>query len=321
MSSVRQLTRAAAALLALCLTHLPGWAAGTEPFKILDSEGFERPMTAYTVDVPQGWPTTGRVAWRKPCSGNDLYETMFTTRSPDGRAGMRLMPGHAVVWNEFRISPQYPADLAAMVRAESEAQRNRERTKFRNSNCHVGRASGTDQILRAVVLKNRPAGVRVVKVQPNEVLRKAIRDTLSAPQPDMRVEFDAVIVDLAWTGDTGPVAERVWLTWYKFVIEPQGVQGLSLVHEFTFVEPLRLIWAPASEAAARFPQLEAIGGSFRIDPVWYRKIAEVRIKINNETIKVRNHMWEIQQKIVQSAWDADAKQHAKFIDMIQSPQQ
>ena len=60
---------------------------------IPDNNGFERPMTAYSLDAPAGWQGQGGIAWDplNPCQDLTI-SIQWQARSPDGRQGFELLP-------------------------------------------------------------------------------------------------------------------------------------------------------------------------------------------------------------------------------------
>ena len=162
--------------------------AQTRTFQVLDSEGFEHPIPTYRIEIPSNWQAEGKVAWNKPCSGNDHNELILKIQSPDGSTGFRIQPDYHLLWTEGFFSG-LDRDLAQMMTAQTEAARNHMRQQFRNSNCHGARVQETEQLLPGLVLNQRPQSTKTAKMTPNTSARQALRQMLVGSSGNMKVRF------------------------------------------------------------------------------------------------------------------------------------
>ena len=264
---------------ALCLPV----AVGAEPFEIKDSEGFERVMVAHVVNVPTGWNSSGRIAWNKPCSGNDLYETLFVTRSPDGQNGARIMPGYQFFMDTARIAPGYPPDPSLnMIVAQSEASLQNMASQFRGSNCAVGVMNGTQDIIDRLVLPNRPSDARILASNANQSELNLMKQTFGTALQGVRVSYDSQIIDLGYVLNAVPTTERLYVSWYTFTQEPFDMGGVVVSNSHTVVDPLRFVWSPSVNANQAIPQLEQMMGSIQTDRAWQQRVNEVRQAIQKQ---------------------------------------
>lgn len=292
--------------------------AGAGPFEVTDSEGFGAPMTATTIDLPEGWTGQGRVAWSKPCSGNEFYEIVFSARSADGQSGMRIMPGHFISWNDVVVDGVTDPALAQMAVAQAEAARNDLRTQFRNSNCHVAWAGGTQDLIDRLVLPKRPAGARVTAIRPDEPQRAAFAKGIGAAGPSGgKTYYDAVIVELTYPGAQGPLAEQLLLSWYMFTDDPaQRLPGFpAFTMQATYVEPLRFVWAPAAQAAGLPKALAALQGA-RVNADWVAKVREVQAERYRKRAAEQAEAEKSRQEANRRRQDDLDRQHKAFLDMI-----
>lgn len=285
-----------------------------EPFAIMDREGFSEPMTAITIDLPPGWTATGRIAWLKPCSGNELYEVILNARSADGQAGLRLMPGHSVQWLDVSADHTVDPMIAQMAVAQAESSRNQMRTAFRDSNCHVGKVADTRSILDALVLPKRPQGVRITGIAPDEGKLATYRASIGQPVHGMVTSFDAAVVDLAWAGPSGEMVERVWLAWYQFADDPRAnyMAGIPGNHfQNTTIEGITLAWAPAARAA-EIEAAEAALKAARVDPAWQARVQEAQRKLAEERARAR----EQAQRDRETEEMRRDREHQRFLETI-----
>lgn len=247
-----------------------------ERFDIVDGEGFERRIVAKTVDVPNGWQTSGRIAWNKPCSSNDLFETIFLTYSPDGRIGARIMPGYQFFQDTSRLAPGYPYDpFIEIMMTHSESSNREMASQFRGSNCAVADILDNQTIIDTVVLKNRPSDTRIVAIHQDEAGLNNLKNVFGTGMPGARVRFDARVVEMQYMRRGVPTTEWLFLSWYNFTQEPLDMGGVLSSSSHTVVEPLRLAWAPTEQAQSVLPQVLKIFGSMRSAPDWQRRIDEI----------------------------------------------
>ncbi|MHA6324384.1 hypothetical protein [Roseivivax sp. CAU 1753] len=289
-------------------------AQQTRTFDIIDRQGFDAPITAYSLELPRDWSATGDILWSKPCSGNDLYEVVLTVRAPDGLAGMRILPGHQIVWLGA-MTAGLDAALAQMAVAQAEAQRNDLRTRFRNTNCHVGQVTGTEQLFQTLVRPARPADMRVTATTPNDAVRKQYAQTFAAAAPGMQVYYDAVRIDMAYTLGAHPIAESLWLSWYLFQPDPAD-PVMAGTYQQSFVEPLRLTWVAPARRAVDQATIDALVASIRINPAWQRRVSEVQRQRAEANRRANEESWaqrEADRARAEALRDAD---HQRFLDMI-----
>lgn len=271
---------------AFCVLGSSGSLADT--FEIIDSEGFDREMVAKTARVPNGWRTSGRIAWNKPCSSNDLFETIFMTQSPDGRAGARIMPGYQFMEDRTALMPGVPADqITHLMLAQSEAFNREMASRFRGSNCAVGTIADTKTILDTVVLKNRPPDVRLVAVHRDEAGMTALAESFGPGIPGVQMSYDARIVEMQYARGGVPTTEWLFLSWYNFTQAPMDMGGVMASTSHTVVEPFRLVWAPTDQAQDFLPRITQIFSAIRSTPEWQRRIDDIYRKDGEARRKAR----------------------------------
>jgi len=282
-------------------------ALSAEQFEIKDSEGFEQPMVAHVVNVPSGWQSSGRIAWDKPCSGNDLYETLFVTRSPDGQSGARIMPGYQFFMDSAQPAPGAPPDpMINMMVAQSEASLQSMASQFRGSNCAVGELRGTQNIVNRLILPNRPAGTRILQSKVNQSEVNLMRQTFGGSLDGVNISFDSQIIDLGYTLNNTPTMERLYLSWFNFTQAPFDMGGVIVSNSHTVIDPLRFVWSPSANASQALRQLENVLGGIQTDQAWLKRVNEVR-----EVIKKKNDSVRAQR-------DAESdKRHKDFIQSVQ----
>ncbi|MFK7754093.1 MAG: hypothetical protein AB8B51_16305 [Sedimentitalea sp.] len=304
--------------LAACIASLlltPSAQAQNKTFQIMDNQGFEAPMVAFTITVPQNWQVSGEVVWRKPCSANDLYELILTARGPDGRTGVRIMPGHKIVWNDVVMGGMDP-QLEHMMLAQQEAERNRMRTQFQGSNCHVTQISSAEQIFNALVLSKRPQDTKVIKRTKNEAQRQNFAQMFGPSQPGMQVFFDAEQIEMTYALGGRPIVERLAFSWYMFQSEFRD-PGMHSLNQYTTVESFQFDWIAPERRAADEAVIKQISASFKSDPAWEQRILEVQRKMAEQR---RQQNADNAQQRERNRLERDAlndKNHRRFLQYIQ----
>lgn len=290
-------------------------AAQMVPYEVKDRQGFEREMVAYTLDVPRDWQVEGQILWQKPCSGNDLYELVLTARSPDGRTGIRVVPGHQILWNEAILAGLDPY-LESQMKAQVEADRNRLRTQWQGSNCHVGLVRDAEALVNSFVLSQRP-GAQVLNRTPNEAMRQQYAQLGSGAQvPGMSVSYDAFTLELTYPLGAGPVIERVGFSWYMFQSEIRDATMYAL-NQHTVVNALQLEWLAAERQAADEALLKQIGASFRANPEWQRKVGEVQQKLAEQRRQTNEQNAQARERDRIQRELRNDQQHQQFLNYIQ----
>ncbi len=98
-------------------------AGGTVPCKIIDTEGFDRPMTAYTIDIPAGWTAAAQIRWDNrngQCTFSVASPNIRLT-SPDGTAQIEILPGFLIsnYGDVFANRGSRPGDYCVVTMADT----------------------------------------------------------------------------------------------------------------------------------------------------------------------------------------------------------
>lgn len=111
--------------------ELPAGTLRVQPFEIIDTKGFERPMLAVTMMLPAGWQNQGAIVWATGVHrcGVPLHPRI-ASRSPDGVSAIELSATEGWSANSLGAPP--------------------------NDGCPAGTHTSAEQYLRAWVGKHRP---------------------------------------------------------------------------------------------------------------------------------------------------------------------
>lgn len=284
-----------------------------ETYRIMDRQGFDRPVPAFTISVPVGWKSSGQVLWNKPCSDDEFYAVVFRTVSADGSQGLRIRPGHQIIWTEIHTNTGDPT-MDAMAIAQNEAALNQARTQFRKSNCHVGRVTGTRQLAERLVLRHRPEDAEILSIRVLTDLKETLRQTVAnngMAGLGIDTYYDAVRVRLRYNSNVGMIDEDVDLVWVMDVmtLDIPPPMASRTVQQFATIFPTNSVWAPAGKLDAATPDFNVMKQSYRSVPEWQRQVTKLRREVQKERQKAHDESRKAREK-------ARDKQHEEFIEMI-----
>jgi hypothetical protein len=106
--------------------------------QIIDRQGFERPLEAYSMFVPAGWRTEAAVRWNIQAPCVRPYQPVFRAEAPDGSAVLELAPGEG--WGRGSMGPLAPG-------------------------CPVAVFASAEQYLQSWLQRHRP-GARLLEMRP-----------------------------------------------------------------------------------------------------------------------------------------------------------
>ncbi|MBA2411777.1 MAG: hypothetical protein H0V63_02995 [Burkholderiaceae bacterium] len=106
MPIIRSISVSLTALVALVIPAtaaepLPSGALRVQLAEIVDRQGFEKPMVAFTMMVPAGWRYEGAVDWKVGVQCASAYQPRLRAQAPDGSAAIELLPGESWAANNF----------------------------------------------------------------------------------------------------------------------------------------------------------------------------------------------------------------------------
>jgi len=309
-----QVIRCLPLLIVFCLLSLNASAdTRFETYRIMDRQGFDRPVPAFTISVPTGWKSSGQVLWNKPCSDDEFYAVVFRTISADGSQGLRIRPGHQIIWTEMYSNTGDPT-MDAMAIAQNEAALNQARTQFRKSNCHVGRVTGTRQLAERLILRHRPKDAEILSIRVLTDLKETLRQTVAnngMAGLGIDTYFDAVRVRLRYNSNVGMIDEDVDLVWVMDVmtLDIPPPMASRTVQQFATIFPTNSVWAPAGKLDEATPVFNVMKQSYRSVPEWQRQVTKLRREVQKERQKAHDESRKRREKLRD-------KQHEEFIEMI-----
>ncbi len=301
-------------ILHLAITVLLGCSLGCnaqpglQRHAILDSSGFEQPMTAFTVEVPAGWQTRGGVFWdaANPCQ--DVVPSVhWQARSPDGSGAFEILPR----WSSEMPDPSLGLPM---------------------SNCPQAPIANVRGYLEAIARARHPDGqILDYRDRPDllEKLRAPNFPGVPGSPLQMRSRTEAGELLVAWNENGRAMREA---------IAANGIVTESLLN-MPMTGPSRSVKVSiASAAAMRAPdgQLDfnlfaRLCYSVQVDPGWQARMQQhdhamaaiatrgavkagrIRAAANAEIAANSQRAWQEQQA-------ANDRSHASYIDALRGVQ-
>lgn len=211
-------------------------AGASQRVEMVDAQGFGQPMTAATLQVPNGWQAQGGVNWQRgdACVSNQL-RIAWVASSPRGDEAFEVM--HPFAWQvQGRSIQMNPCPVMAIASARD--------------------------FLMAVVQQRRP-GARVLSYQDRPDIVAAATAQAAPPQNGMQRKIEAGEVTIAYAASGGEFQERLWTS-----VTFMAVQNSLMGNAGTVYAHRRLGGAPDRAVSDR------IAASMKTNPAWLAKVNE-----------------------------------------------
>lgn len=300
--------------LLLCTALLLGHAAscwsqpgGFQRLTIPDNNGYERPIPAFTVEVPAHWQGQGAVFWDNTQCPQTVPSMHWQARSPDGQHVFELLPRWAsqmpdpVLGQTMQGCPSMPF---ASIRNYLEylARQRHPSGRLLDYRDRPDLARQT-QLPPALNVPGGPVQNRNW-VEAGEILvgwdenGRQMRESIMVSGMFMEMRADMPL--------TGPVRSLTLTTGAAAALRaPDGQLDLALFERMRNSLQADANWqARMNKHDADMAQISLKGA---------RESAQIRARGNAEVARIRNQTWENQQKSQDIA-------HSKFIDGIRGVQ-
>lgn len=252
-------------LCLIALDHAPvsaqGAAAGTlhvRPVQVMDQTGFDRPVSAFTILVPQHWQARGGVVWGADGPCNQMgYNFDWWATSPDGAQGIGILPTHRWVSSMGQGTTNPCPDLQIASARDLLQQQ-------------AAQLMPSAQILD---YRPRPDALKALGAPEGGVQRMPMSGG------ELVMGWDAGEILLAYTvngQDYRALLGGTVVTWTNRYFPSYGMPGLEMSGGASL--PGFAAFAPAGQLD--LGTAEALRSSIRPDPEWNRRIAEHHAIIN-----------------------------------------
>ena len=229
---------------------------------VMDTQGFEQPLVAFSILVPTSWHPEGGIVWNpgaSPCGGMG-YNYQWHATSADGRFGVFVVP--TMTWR-FNTSGMPGSD-----------------------GCPNTQITNIGEYLQFVVERYRQ-GAQILDYRPRPDLAEGFKHMNSVtPMPlgELRNWVEAGEVLIAYTNGGVDTRETVAAVVAFNLLRSEPVAGMPAADYLSGGSfPGFAAFAPAGQLNFQFT--EAIRKSVRPGPEWSRRIAQHHAKMSGIALK------------------------------------
>jgi hypothetical protein len=247
---------------------LPAGQLRVQLMQIIDRQGFEKPMLAYSMFVPAGWRTESTVRWNPQSACSRPYQPVFKAEAPDGAGVLELFPGEG--WGRGTMGALAPG-------------------------CPVATIGSAEQYLQTWVQRFRP-GARVLEMRPRP--DKSFR---SPPMQGQGVENrhlqDAAqaLIELPVTAAQGSPQRELLVTVINVSQFRMAGMGGPPIETFSGESGGVLAWRAAG--AGPDPRaFDALWSSFRRAPEWNARIQRANQQMSQENAQTQMQISQMQHQ-------------------------
>lgn len=236
---------------------LPAGVYQMSQIRIMDQNGFDKPMLAATVLIPSGWRAQGGVAWGAHGQCGDDYAPRWEAVSPDGASALSVLPMPR--WESVRTSYAGPTRGA----------------------CPEARHLSVREYLEAAVQQLFPQ-VRILDYRSLDEEIKPLRDMLAqlpglptTPgfEAQMRIEAGELLVGFTENGrDMRAAVSATAVISQTRVADMMNPSQIAMESVSGFPSSFTVVKAPNGELDLGLRR--RVATSMRLDPEWSGRIHE-----------------------------------------------
>jgi hypothetical protein len=239
-----------------------------QPLDIIDRQGFEKPMVAYTIFVPARWRTEAAVQWTLQAPCRRAFQPVFKAEAPDGSAALQLLPGEG--WGRSSMGGNSP--IAA--------------------GCPVAVFASAEAYLQSWLQRHRP-GAKLLELQPRP--DKAMRPPpMQYPGMEARQVQDAAqaLIEVLHQGQAQ--RERLVVVVQLNHIRTQGLNG-GVIETQSGESGGVLAWrAPGAGPDQR--AFDAVWSSFKRSAAWGARIQQGQQQMAAENAATQSRISQMQHQ-------------------------
>lgn len=259
-----------------------------EPAAIIDASGFEQPMAAQTLFLPQGWQVSGGVYWGREFLCTNGMGFNWQAVSPDGSTTIALLPQAHWEASNYGASPSLPG-------------------------CGGTAFTSVRQFLEAAVQGWRP-GARILDFRPRPDIvgdMAQMNRTDAMPMGEVRTWVEAGEVLFGFQqGGTEMRGSMAALATFHL---SRSDSGMGMVMESLSADSQPAYAVSAPDGRLDFAFFEAIRRSITPNPQWLTRVgqhnraiaqvsieesrrqSEMLLRSNAEVARIRNEAWAATQ--------------------------
>lgn len=268
--------------------------------RILDENGFDRPVEAGSFLIPDGWNIEGGIRWKSinGCRG-DVVEQEVKITSPDGAIQFFVFPSQTFVYSDDQMMQQIYA------------------TGAKNGGCQVAAPFDASQYLQNLAankLKAKVSNIRTDETAEAKMNKFNAENNASSRQMglDMKTESSMVYGNLAW-GDGSKGLAQVGVMVIN-MNKPDLMSGGSARISTTAAFHQIVIRYKAERESEALKIFGTITTSARTNPVWlqakndfFKRLGDIEHAGNMERIRLMGKQSEAYAKSASEAADAQMR--------------
>lgn len=228
--------------------------------RIMDKIGFEQPVEAFSVLIPEGWKFDGGIMWNPPGSSCAGTNQGMKAVSPDGLYSFEMMPNY--MWS-YVTDPQV-----------AQFQRQKQFPKY----CSYGEPMNAEAYFKSVFAPNDLGNPQIINIKENTTGIQALQETFEKSRQEMQ-QYGASQVNYFPSGISATVkwnnnAEAIVLCGVVIMemVIPNPYNG-SYSKSFTSVASERIVFMyPTGESEKAANMLSVMMGSIRTNTAWQNSV-------------------------------------------------
>ena len=228
-----------------------------ERARIMDRQGFDVPVEAYSILLPKGWTTTSEIIWIAP--GNSCQGTYrkFKAQSPDGKYSLEMLPDLLFTWNSDQQLTEFQ-------------QQHSDPSSF----CSVQQPMNAEKYLQELFVPTVLENATIKEVKSNQSVidqmrqqnEKAVRELQQYGGGQMQFDQTAVNATVKWN-DGNEAFVILGVTSVGMAV-PNNYTGTYSQMYNTQITKRTIFKYPAGEETTAKNLFSVIMGSFRSNPSW-----------------------------------------------------
>ena len=246
--------------------------------KVMDSQGFERPLVSATMLIPTDWQFQGATTWNIKDACNTI-RTVMQASGPDG-TGFEIFPAYSWIWaDDPTFLRQSYAQQAAFGIHACDVMPPMSATEYIKSNLKNIRPDAT-----LAGFEPAPKLMESMQAQARQAEQMAARFNLR-----QQIRPDAIRARIKYSLNGKPVEE--WI--YAAMLTTATTGPVYDVRALRFVQAASYS-SRAYAVGARAPQgkldsseklFELLNSTFRIDPQWQARVTQGMLQLQQIQLK------------------------------------
>jgi hypothetical protein len=244
--------------------------------RIEDNVGFQDPVEAFSLLMPNGWKSEGEIQWVAPgqtCAGNNMR---FKSVSPDGKYSFEIFP--SVTWSYF-------TNQQMLAFHQSQPQ---------GDNCYLAEPMDARQYLTEVFAPRFLSNPRIISIENNPVAATIFTESNNKARQEL-MSYGASNVQFKGTGVTGNVQWNdgseglVMIIINNAEVSMQDMYTGAFNTNYMSTAQQRVVFKyPAGEKEKAEQMFSVILSSYRTNPAWKNSVDGFwrSVRANNQQIHI-----------------------------------